>query len=103
MKLRLNTALLKELRSIDFVQRLIREDMLKDEYKDQYKNVILHAVRADEVLRDMPASSKFDTDWVYLQELRDLGRIEAQNWLKAHFDDIGKCDSVDIRRDYLEI
>ena len=98
-----NTALLKELRSIDFVQRLIRDDMLRDEYKEQYKDVLMHAVRADDALTEMPASSKFNTDWVYLQELRDLGRVEAQKWLGLHFEDVGVRDSVDIRRDYLDI
>ncbi|MEZ5815376.1 MAG: patatin-like phospholipase family protein [Alphaproteobacteria bacterium] len=97
-----NTALLKELRAIDFVKRLINDDMLKDEYKDQYKDILLHAVRADDVMHDLPASSKFDTDWSFLTDLRDLGRAEAQKWLKAHYKDIGRRATVDIQTDYLQ-
>lgn len=96
-----NASLLKELRAIDFVKKLINEDMLKDEYKDQYKDILLHAVRADDVMRDLSVSSKFDTDWKFLQSLRDQGRAEAKKWLEQHYNDIGQCSSVDIQKDYL--
>ena len=96
-----NAALLKELRSIEFVQRLIGEDMLKDEYKDRYKDILLHAIRTEGAVSDLPVSSKFDTDWGFLTDLRDLGRTEGQKWLKAHYKDIGNRSSVDIQDNYL--
>lgn len=96
-----NTALIKELRAIDFVKKLVNEDMLKDEYKDQYKDILLHSIRADKVMRDLSIASKFDTDWHFLIYLRDLGREQAKLWLDAHFKDIGKRASVDIQKDYL--
>jgi NTE family protein len=96
-----NSALMGELRAIDFVKKLINENMLKDEYKDDYKDILLHAVRADAALSGLPVSSKFNTDWSFLKELRDHGRTEAHKWLKIHFKDIGEHSSVDIARDYL--
>ncbi len=96
-----NSALLKELRAIDFVKRLINEDMLKDEYKDQYKDILLHAVRAEATMQHLSAASKFNTDWAFLTQLRDKGRVEGKKWLKAHFKDVGTRSSVDIQRDYL--
>ena len=99
-----NASLLKELRAIDFVQKLVRNNMLKDEYKDHYKDILLHAIRADEVMRNLSIASKFDTDWHFLTHLRDLGRIQAKMWLEAHYDDIGKRGSVnDITTDYLTV
>ena len=98
-----NTALLKELRSIDFVKRLINEDMLKDEYKGRYKDILLHAVRAENIIEDLPTSSKFNTDWSFLTDLRDRGRTEAQKWLKSHYKDIGQRATVDIQADYLQV
>jgi len=97
-----NAAFLKELRAIDFVRKLINEDMLKDEYKEKYKDVLLHAVRADEAMRKMSIASKFDTDWTTLTSLRDQGRAEAEKWLKTNFKHIGKKPTVDIQKDYLE-
>ncbi len=96
-----NASLLKELRAIDFVQKLLHEDMLKDEHKDRYKDILLHAIRADDVMRDLSATSKFDTDWSFLTDLRDSGRKEAKIWLKNHFKDLNKRASVDIQKDYL--
>ncbi len=96
-----NASLLKELRAIDFVKRLINEDMLKDEYKAQYTDVLLHAVRAENTMESLSAASKFDTDWQFLKELRDKGRSEAKKWLKAHFKDINVLSSVNIQDDYL--
>ena len=98
-----NTSLLKELRAIDFVKKLINEDMLKDKYKDQYTDVLFHSIRADQVLEDLSIASKFDTDWYFLQHLRDLGRAQAKTWLKEHYDDINNKASVDIKKDYLNI
>jgi len=98
-----NASLLKELRAIDFVQKLITQDMLKDEYKDQYKSINLHAIRADEALSNLSVASKFDTDWTFLKDLRDLGRQQAALWIKTNYKHIGKKSSVDIKRDYLNI
>lgn len=96
-----NSSLLKELRAVDFVKRLLGAEMLKDEHKDHYRNVLLHAIRSDEVMCDLSASSKYDTDWSFLVSLRNLGRAEAKKWLEASFADVGKRASVDIREDYL--
>ena len=98
-----NTALLKELRAISFVKKLIHEDMLKDEYKDQYKDILLHAVRADAVMADLSIASKFDTDWNFLQHLRDQGREQGKNWLEKHYKSINKNSTVDIEKDYLNL
>ncbi|MFK7840499.1 MAG: patatin-like phospholipase family protein [Bdellovibrionales bacterium] len=96
-----NASLLKELRAIDFVKKLINEDMLKDEYKDRYKDILFHAIRSDEKMCNLSIASKFDTDWNFLLHLRDLGREQGKLWLENHFDDIGKQSSIDIQRDYL--
>jgi len=98
-----NASLLKELRAIDFVKKLINEDMLKDEYKDQYTDVLFHSIRADKILCDLSIASKYDTDWYFLKHLRDLGREQAKQWLEQHFDDINNKASVDIKKDYLNI
>ncbi|MGB0719575.1 MAG: patatin-like phospholipase family protein [Bdellovibrionales bacterium] len=96
-----NVALLKELRAVDFVQKLLDQDMLKDEYKDRYKNILLHAIRADDAMTDLSVASKFDTDWGFLTHLRDLGRDHAKAWLKKHFKAINKAGTVNIAKDYL--
>ena len=75
--------------------------MLKEEYKERYADILLHAVRADDVLCDLSIASKFDTDWNFLTHLRDLGREQAKIWVKNHYKDVNERSSVDIEKDYL--
>lgn len=96
-----NGSLLKDIRAIAFVKKLIKSDMLKDEYKDHYKDVLLHAIRTENVMCDLSVASKFDTSWQFLTYLRDLGREQAEIWLDANYKSVGKKSSVSIQDDYL--
>ncbi|MEM5473783.1 patatin-like phospholipase family protein [Hoeflea sp. AS60] len=96
-----NSSLLDEMRAINFVTRLIEQNWLKDEYKDRLRDILVHSVRADDALLDLPVSSKFDVSWSFLTDLRDRGRIEADRWLEANRDHIGKRSTVDLAGQYL--
>jgi NTE family protein len=96
-----NSSLMREMRAIAFVSKLIDDDWLKPEFKQRLKQVLIHAVRADDVMSEFSVASKFDTSWSFLTRLRDLGREAAQLWLATHFNDIGVRSSVDIRAEYL--
>lgn len=98
-----NGAMLKELRAIAFVQKLLEDDMLKDEYKSKYKNILLHAIRSEKVMSDLPLASKYSVAWDFLTDLRDKGRLAAKHWLRYYLDDVGVRSTVDIQRDYLNI
>lgn len=96
-----NSSLLQELRAIMFVKKLIHNDMLKDEFKPDYRDILLHAIRAETPMGDLSAASKFDTTLQFLYYMRDLGREVAREWLKETYGDIGKRSTVDIWRNYL--
>jgi NTE family protein len=96
-----NASLLHELRAIAFVQKLLAEDMLKEEYRPLYKDVRLHAIRAEKAMQNLLVASKFDTSWPFLQRLMRLGRQHGFSWLNKHFDKVGVQSSIDIRKDYL--
>lgn len=96
-----NSSLLKEMRAIAFVKKLIEHDMLKDSYKDNFKDVLVHSIRAEEAMRDLSVSSKFDADWDFLTFLRDKGREATQEWLDKNYDHIGKKDTVDLHEAFL--
>ena len=96
-----NSSLLNELRAINFVTRLIEQDWLRDEYKDRLRHILVHSIRADEALRDLPVSSKFDVNWAFLTDLRDRGRQEADAWLSSHGRSLGKKSTVDLASQYL--
>lgn len=93
-----NASLVAEMRAIAFVSRLVREGTLQP---GRYKDLRLHMVADDEGLAPYNASSKFNTDWTFLQELFDLGRKAAAHWLRYHRQDIGVRGSLDIEKVFL--
>ena len=77
-----NSSLIKEMRSIAFVKKLLEHDMLKEEYRDNFKDVLLHSLRAEEAMCDLSVASKFSSDWGFLTMLRDKGRDHMAQWLE---------------------
>ena len=89
-----NASLLKELRAIEFVGRLIDEGSLDE---SRYRRERIHIIENQDALIPLGASSKMNAEWAFLTHLRDLGRDTAEQWLDAHFQDIGVRSSVDLR------
>lgn len=93
-----NTSLIGEMRAIAFVSRLLKERKLDP---GNYKDLRLHMVADDAGLAPFNASSKFNTDWGFLEQLHGLGREAADRWLKAHGQDIGQRSSLDLEQEFL--
>jgi NTE family protein len=89
-----NSSLMREMRAIAFVIKLVGRGALRD---DEMKSVLVHAVEADEFVKDLGVGSKLKADWEFLAHLRDVGRACADNWLTANFDHLGTRSTVDIR------
>ena len=96
-----NSSLLRELRAIAFVSKLIEEGWLKDEHRAKLKHVLIHSIRADEALYHLGVTSKFNTAWGFLCDLRDRGRAAAERWLAQNFEHLGHHSTVDLRSEYL--
>ncbi|MGH8602863.1 MAG: hypothetical protein ACREXR_08875 [Gammaproteobacteria bacterium] len=91
----------QSLRAIAFVNKLLEQGWLKDEYRSKLKHVLVHSIYADGALGDLTLASKFNCDWNFLTELRDRGRQTAEQWLDQNFEHIGIRATVDLRKDYL--
>ncbi len=90
-----NSSLLKELRSIDFVARLIKEGKLSSK---EYRETRIHIIENHSELATLGASSKMNAEWAFLTHLRDIGRETACTWLDENFEHIGKKPTVDISK-----
>lgn len=90
-----NSSLLHELRSIDFVRRLLKAGQLDAK---RYRCMHIHIVHARKQLRQLDASSKLNAEWAFLEHLFDIGRETATRWLDKHFDDLGERSSVDVQQ-----
>ncbi len=89
-----NSSLLKELRAIDFVQRLLDDGKLDG--KD-YRRLHLHIVESHDEIMPLGASSKINAEWAFLEHLFDIGRRSAADWLDENFEHLGQRSTVDAR------
>lgn len=88
-----NSSLLKELRAIDFVQRLLDQGKIDP---DAYRRLHVHMIQAHEEIKPLGASSKLNTEWQFLRHLFEVGRTTADEWIDANFDHLGAQSTVDI-------
>jgi hypothetical protein len=63
----------------------------------EVKDVYFQIIPADEVLADLNFSSKMNTSWEFLNDLRQLGRNTATDWLKSDLQFVGKKSSPVIK------
>jgi NTE family protein len=92
-----NSALLRELRAIEFVTRLIDAGKLST---DEYKRVRMHRIAGGAELDAFTASSRLNADWFFFEELKDLGRLAAQRWLADNYHVIGARGTLDLKAAY---
>ena len=88
-----NSSLLKDLWAVDLINRLIAEGKLDPQ---QYRNMRIHVIEAQDKISPLGASSKLNTEWEFLTLLRDIGREAAGEWIDRHFDSIGERSTVDL-------
>lgn len=93
-----NSSLMREMRAIAFVTKLIDEGSICN---SDLKRMNIHAIAAEEFMRELSVSSKLNPDWEFLTHLRDVGRHHAELWLAESFDKVGRESSIDIRQSYL--
>ena len=94
-----NATLMSEMRAIAFVSRLVREGHLDP---GRYKDLRLHMVADDKGIVSFGSASKLNTERAFLEQLFELGRNAARQWLKKHRDDIGQRATLDIDKEFLK-
>jgi NTE family protein len=90
-----NASHLREMRSFAYVTKLV------DEGKADSKRIFVHAIDANDTIRNFSASSRVNGDWNFLLQLHELGRQTASEWLTNNFDQLGFQSTVDIQTRYL--
>ncbi|WP_247658249.1 patatin-like phospholipase family protein [Aquabacter sp. L1I39] len=94
-----NASLLSQLRAIDQVTQLIEQGLLTRWTLggSGFRRVRLHRIGGADQLVNLDVTSKMNAEWAFLQHLRDVGRQAAEDFLAAHYDDIGKRSTLDLR------
>lgn len=96
-----NAPLVAELRAIAFVQDMIADGRLKRTGDNRYRRLMLHAIEPGPWLGAQSLSSKFNTEWTFLNELKAHGREAAGEWLEHCIDHVGERSSIDIKARFL--
>lgn len=88
-----NASLLSELRAINFVKRLFREDRLQGR---PMKNVLVHMISDDVYLGTLGHRSKLMPDPGLVGDLFQAGRASAEAFITDHKSKLGQVDSFDV-------
>jgi NTE family protein len=89
-----NASLLRELRNIDFVNRLIDRGAIAPETM-RYNRV--HSVSDDRLMNMLGIVTKMTISRTLLLQLKDAGRAAMEDFLAKHRDKLGRRSSLDLR------
>jgi NTE family protein len=93
-----NSSLMREMRAIAFVTKMIDDGVIEE---GRMKRMLIHAIDAQDFMRELGVASKMNADWEFLTHLRDVGRERAEQWLEAHFEAVNTRTSIDLGAMYL--
>ncbi len=87
-----NTTLMREIRSILQIQALSKHLSSENPFAD----IRLHSIQNEEFMKTLGADSKFNTDWSFLCEVKEVGREAADQWIKKSYPLVGKETTMDL-------
>ncbi len=88
-----NSSLLRELRAIEFVQRLLDDGTIP---KGAMKRVNIHMIADDALMGQLSVATKMTPNPAVIASLKEAGYNAADTFLADHAKDIGKRSSVDL-------
>ncbi|KEJ88436.1 patatin-like phospholipase family protein [Sulfitobacter donghicola] len=88
-----NSSLLRELRAIEFVQRLIEEGTVES---GKMSRVRIHMIADDVLMGKLSAATKIVPNPTVIGQLKTAGHAAAEAFLRDDVDNIGKRSSVNL-------
>ncbi|MDJ0822058.1 MAG: patatin-like phospholipase family protein [Paracoccaceae bacterium] len=89
-----NSSLLRELRAIEFVQRLLDKNQVKS---GTMKDVRIHMIADDPLMNELSVATKLVSVPSVIAQLKEAGRRAAGEFLHHHGDELGNTQSVSLR------
>ena len=89
-----NSSLLRELRAIEFVQRLLAEGRVPE---GSMKRLFVHMISDDALMGELSVATKLAPNPYLLARLKDAGRAAADGFITAHLQDLGARSSTDLQ------
>lgn len=88
-----NSSLLRELRAIEFVQRLLEQGHLG---KTDKRNMLVHMIADDALMNELSVATKLIATPYTLARLKEAGQRAADRFLEHHKSDLNERSSVDL-------
>lgn len=89
-----NSSLLRELRAVEFVQRLLAEGKVSSTEK---KHIHIHWIAEDQVMQDLSVVTKMFPNGYLLASLKESGRRAADRFLTEHRGALNHRSTVDLK------
>jgi NTE family protein len=94
-----NSSLINEMKLIHYRNELIRNGILTSDGKNN-REIFVHTISGYEALSQLNYSSKMNTSWDFLVELKNKGRAIADNWIKNDFKQVGLKSTFDVEEHF---
>ncbi|MCR6629032.1 MAG: patatin-like phospholipase family protein [Magnetospirillum sp.] len=94
-----NSSVMREMHALAFITSLHDRGWI-DRLAGVRKTHI-HMIQDEELMSGLHASSKFNAESAFVNQLFLAGRNAAAVWLASHYDDIGKTSTIDVSEVYL--
>ena len=88
-----NSSLLRELRAIEFVQRLVTQGAIPT---GAMKKVLVHMISDDALMNRLSVATKIVPIATVILQLKEAGRTAASDFLRYHKGDINERQSCDL-------
>ena len=94
-----NSSLINEMKIIHYRNELIRNGILKS---DDHVNreIFIHTISGYDALSRLNYSSKMNTSWDFLVDLKNKGRATAQRWIETEFELVGRKSTFDVEEHF---
>lgn len=94
-----NSSLINEMKLIHYRNELIRNGILKVDNKTN-REIYVHTISGYEALSQLKYSSKMNTSWEFLLELKEKGRMIAEKWIKTDYNEVGLKSTFDVEEHF---
>jgi len=94
-----NSSLINEMKLIHYRNELIRNGVLRTDDKEN-REIFVHTISGYDALSQLSYSSKMNTSWEFLLELKEKGRRIAENWINTDFHEVGLKSTFDVEEHF---
>lgn len=94
-----NSSLINEMKLIHYRNELLRNGILKVDDKAN-REIYVHTISGYNALSQLSYSSKMNTSWEFLLQLKQKGREIASSWLETDFKQVGLKSTFDVEEHF---